>query len=262
MHGTPQHRKEQKSNCHRMHLISNCPETPNHALQRTAPCVTAPASAAAFPPAMQVPRRTPRSLSLGSLDLSMRTPKLKKRKAWLITWEGMPYTLKDLGRPRVVAILKSQICETTIEKILPALFINTELLIQLDLGDSPTKGRHWFCDVAAADFRANTFYLCEVTYSKSMSALATRLISWSTHWPEIRQALFRDCGVPATWQIKPRAFIPLEYHETLKKRLAAISHRDDDEHAMPPPLITYLESIVPWKYKSWDRKLEALEQET
>ena len=41
--------------------------TPNHALQRTAPCVTAPASAAAFPPTVQVPRRTPRSLSLGSL---------------------------------------------------------------------------------------------------------------------------------------------------------------------------------------------------
>ena len=41
--------------------------TPNHALQRTAPCVTAPASTAAFPPTMQVPRRTPRSLSLGSL---------------------------------------------------------------------------------------------------------------------------------------------------------------------------------------------------
>jgi len=28
------------------------PEAPNHALQRTAPCVTAPASAAAFPPTM------------------------------------------------------------------------------------------------------------------------------------------------------------------------------------------------------------------
>ena len=41
--------------------------TPNHALQRTAPCVTAPASATAFPPTMQVPRRTPPSLSLGSL---------------------------------------------------------------------------------------------------------------------------------------------------------------------------------------------------
>ena len=42
-------------------------EWPNHALQRTAPCVTAPASAAAFPPAMQVPRHAPPSLSLGSL---------------------------------------------------------------------------------------------------------------------------------------------------------------------------------------------------
>jgi len=43
------------------------PTSPNHALQRTAPCVTAPASAAAFPPTMQVPRRTPLSLSLRSL---------------------------------------------------------------------------------------------------------------------------------------------------------------------------------------------------
>ena len=41
--------------------------TPNHALQRTAPSVTAPASTAAFPPTMQVPRRPQRSLSLGSL---------------------------------------------------------------------------------------------------------------------------------------------------------------------------------------------------
>jgi hypothetical protein len=48
-------------------------QSPNHALHRTAPCVTAPASAAAFPPAMQVPRRTPRSLSLGSLGLCMTT---------------------------------------------------------------------------------------------------------------------------------------------------------------------------------------------
>jgi len=44
----------------------------NHALQRTAPCVTAPASTAAFPPTMQVPRRTPLSLSLRSLGASGR----------------------------------------------------------------------------------------------------------------------------------------------------------------------------------------------
>ena len=46
--------------------VMTTPPNP-YPLQRTAPCVTAPASAAAFPPAMQVPRRTPRSLSLGSL---------------------------------------------------------------------------------------------------------------------------------------------------------------------------------------------------
>ena len=43
------------------------PTSPNHALQRTAPHVTAPASAAAFPPAMQEPRQPRPSLSLGSL---------------------------------------------------------------------------------------------------------------------------------------------------------------------------------------------------
>gem|GEM_PF-3516534 len=47
-----------------------------YALQRTAPCVTAPASTAAFPPTMQVPRRTPLSLSLGSLG-RLRTSFLK-----------------------------------------------------------------------------------------------------------------------------------------------------------------------------------------
>ena len=48
------------------------PTTANHALQRTAPCVTAPDSTAALPPAVQVPRRTPRSLSLGSLGVATR----------------------------------------------------------------------------------------------------------------------------------------------------------------------------------------------
>ena len=41
---------------------------------RTAPCVTAPASATAFPPTMPVPHRTPRSLSLGSLIWPLTKP--------------------------------------------------------------------------------------------------------------------------------------------------------------------------------------------
>jgi hypothetical protein len=42
------------------------PNQPNNALQRTAPRVTAPASAAAFPRTMQVPCRPPQSLSFRS----------------------------------------------------------------------------------------------------------------------------------------------------------------------------------------------------
>ena len=52
--------------------LSTSEMTPNHALQRTAPHVTAPASTAALPPTMQVPRRAPRSLSLRSLGASAR----------------------------------------------------------------------------------------------------------------------------------------------------------------------------------------------
>jgi hypothetical protein len=41
------------------------PATPNQALQRTRLRVTAPAFTTAFPPTMQVPRRSGVSLSLG-----------------------------------------------------------------------------------------------------------------------------------------------------------------------------------------------------
>ena len=63
--------------------------TPNHALQRTAPCVTAPASAAAFPPTVQVPRRTPRSLSLGSLGVT--PPVVTNRASFRVRREFTTY---------------------------------------------------------------------------------------------------------------------------------------------------------------------------
>jgi hypothetical protein len=103
--------------------------------------------------------------------------------------------------------------------------------------------------------------LCEITYSRTMSALAARVLSWNTHWPEIRQALYRDCAISVTWQIKPWVFIPKAYHDALKKRIGVITNQPTGEHAMPPPQVTYLESVVPWNYKTWDRKLAALEEE-
>ena len=56
------------------HASSESERTPNHALQRTAPAVTARASAAAFPPTMHGPRQPPPSLSLGSLAAPTRRP--------------------------------------------------------------------------------------------------------------------------------------------------------------------------------------------
>jgi hypothetical protein len=59
----------------------------------------------------------------------MRARKAKRRNAWLITWEATPsYRLKELGRPRVVAILKPQISDETIKKVLPILFTSESRL--------------------------------------------------------------------------------------------------------------------------------------
>jgi hypothetical protein len=59
----------------------------------------------------------------------MRARKPKRRNAWLITWEAVPsYRLEDLGRPRVVAILKPQISDSTIKKVLPILFASESRL--------------------------------------------------------------------------------------------------------------------------------------
>ncbi len=141
-----------------------------------------------------------------------------------------------------------------------AAFVNTELLIQLDL-DAPKKGRHWYCDAAAVSIREETLFLCEVTYAKSMSALSKRLLAWDANWEELREALARDCGIPGSWTVQPWAFVPEEYSESLKSRiepLASIERGGDD---MPYPRITFLESVVPWNYVTWDRKVAALEED-
>lgn len=141
-----------------------------------------------------------------------------------------------------------------------AAFVNTELLIQLD-PDEPRKGRHWYCDAAAVNIREQSIYLCEVTYSKSMSGLAKRLLAWDANWKEVRSSLARDCGIPESWKIQPWAFIPRDYEDALKSRIEALVVAQRSKGAMPYPLITYLENVVPWNYVTWDRKVAALEGE-
>jgi hypothetical protein len=140
-----------------------------------------------------------------------------------------------------------------------ATFVNPECLLQLEPGDVPAKGTHWYCDVVAANFRECAIYLCEVTYSTTLHALLGRLHAWSSNWTALRSAIVRDCGVPESWHIQPWLFIPEERHAVLRKKLPTIKNIGDPNGSMPSPRVTYLESVVPWKYRTWDRQVSALE---
>lgn len=140
-----------------------------------------------------------------------------------------------------------------------ATFVNTECLLQLKPGDSPGKGTHWYCDVVAANFREQAVYLCEVTYSMTLHALLGRLRAWSNNWPGLCSAIVRDCGVPKDWHVQPWLFIPKERHAVLKRKLGTIVNIGGADGGMPSPRITHLEAVVPWKYRTWDRKVSALE---
>jgi hypothetical protein len=142
-----------------------------------------------------------------------------------------------------------------------AMFVNTECLLQLAPGDVPAKGTSWYCDVVAANFRDCAVYLCEVTYSGTLHALIGRLQAWSDNWPGLRVALIRDCCVPETWQVQPWVFIPEDRHAVLKKKLPSLANIGDGPGNMPSPRVTYLEEVVPWKYRSWDRKVVAPESD-
>jgi hypothetical protein len=140
-----------------------------------------------------------------------------------------------------------------------AVFVNPECLLQLDVGDTPHKGRHWYCDAVAVNFRESTIYLCEVTYSKTLSALVKRLSAWDTYWSELGAAMARDCSIPASWAIQPWLFIPQALQATLEKKLAPILAADRPGPRMPKPKVTFPEAVTPWTYRTWDRKADALE---
>lgn len=87
-------------------------------------------------------------------------------------------------------------------------FVNTEYMINLDLDGTYKKDRHWYCDAVAIDFADSTVHLCEITYSKTLQAVAKRLQLWSNHWPEVVAAIRRDSSLAGEWHVVPRVFVP------------------------------------------------------
>jgi hypothetical protein len=130
-----------------------------------------------------------------------------------------------------------------------SVFLNTECFIQLQPGLKPPKNTTWYCDILAINLREKTVYLCEISYSKGLSALIERLRAWDHNWQQVCDALRRDCSIPVEWPLIPWIFIPEDRWPTLDKKLKV--------DRMPLPLVTYLEKIVPWTYSS-DSRIETI----
>jgi len=133
-----------------------------------------------------------------------------------------------------------------------ALFVNTECCIQINPGHNPDgSGPHWYCDAVVADFRTQSVFLCEISYSEELTGLIKRIKSWCDNWDGVRAALARESRLPKEWLLglEPWLFVPQRCVPTLLKGLSKIG-------TAPPnfsPRITYLEKVQPWLYCSWDR---------
>jgi hypothetical protein len=132
-----------------------------------------------------------------------------------------------------------------------SVFVNTECLIQLVPGDTPERGLHWYCDAVAVNLQEKRVYLCEISYSQTLSALLKRLEAWRAHWPALKAALVRECSVGDTWPVQPWLFVPEQRRKILEQKFGA---QTNDPGGMPPSKITDLESVAPWHYRSWNGK--------
>lgn len=133
-------------------------------------------------------------------------------------------------------------------------FVNTEYMINLDLDGTYKKGRHWYCDAVAIDFSNCTVHLCEISYSKTLQSLSSRLQAWANHWPELVAVIYRDSALTGEWTVSPRVFVPEQHSKQLQKCIAGVKQPDGCTYPMPEPIITSLETVLPWKYRSWNGK--------
>ena len=133
-----------------------------------------------------------------------------------------------------------------------AIFVNTECCIQLNQSDNPdTSGPHWYCDAVACDFRNHQILLCEISYSARLPDLTKRLKAWHENWDLVCRALVRDSFLLKDWQVRPWLFVPKDLVPLLLKRFEQIS--GTGRPLKFTPLITTLEMVQPWRYRSWNR---------
>lgn len=76
-------------------------------------------------------------------------------------------------------------------------------------------------------------------------SLIARLKGWNEHWAGIRGALEGDSVSPGL-DGEALAFVPEAQAERLRASIAGFGN-------LPSPRITFLEDVVPWRYRSWNR---------
>lgn len=119
-------------------------------------------------------------------------------------------------------------------------FIRREYFIDLDRAPQPSKGRSWYVDVLAVDFEERTIWLCEVSYSKTLYALRTRLKQWSDNWTSIQQTIFAEIAVGPQWRLSPWAFTPESLKSVYDAGLSKVGP------LVFQPKWTALEATAPW----------------
>jgi hypothetical protein len=127
----------------------------------------------------------------------MHSGQPKTRNAWLITWESSRDDyLRDLKRPRVVAILKPQISSATIKKILPILFTSESQLtfaekINISLG---RRGPNWIWSKDGSICCGHVPWLCaRIVRDLYVQTYDDSCYHQTLHWTErSAQPMFED----------------------------------------------------------------------
>jgi hypothetical protein len=88
-----------------------------------------------------------------------------------------------------------------------------------------------------------------------LGALKKRLMGWNDNWPLLLKALHRDSHLPSDWPVRPWIFLPEQMIPLLLKCVTALGGSNPLSFQ---PLITPLELVPPWKYRSWNRVGEAI----
>ena len=133
-------------------------------------------------------------------------------------------------------------------------FVNTEYMINLDPDGTYLKGRHWYCDAVAIDFSTLCVHLCEITYAQTLQSIGVRLQAWCNNWPALVEAIRRDSSLDDRWNVVPRVFLPQHLIPNIELKIKSMKYPDGIDMKMPRPVVTPLEDVVPWKYRSWNGK--------